>query len=209
MSATLSGLIVLENARPVDGAPLSVTFDGKMWLGPECILTGIFRYYNSSNDTFPEVGQYFTWIHVAKFVPEAQTLQANEGVDAEPETEQQPKKRQRGEDTAKGDGSTSFETLEDMDVVHVVGDIIKLIPAKTDDMRQQVYISVSGAAVNSNKTGGFFEVNAPQYTSHYKSNRTLSILPVQARFNTNKYRTKKPIPSNNTYVSIEGFFSRC
>jgi hypothetical protein len=87
--------------------------------------------------------------------------------------------------------------------------VIQLIPAKTDDMRQQVYISVSGAAVNSNKTGGFFEVNAPQYTSHYKSNRTLSILPVQARFNTNKYRTKKPIPSNNTYVSIEGFFSRC
>jgi hypothetical protein len=66
MSATLSGLIVLENARPVDGLPLSVTFDGQMWLGPGRILTGEFRYYNSSNDTFPDIGQYFTWIHVRR-----------------------------------------------------------------------------------------------------------------------------------------------
>jgi hypothetical protein len=72
-------------------------------------------------------------------------------------------------------------------------------------MRQQAYINVSGAAVNSNNTGGFFEINAPQYTSYYKTDRALSILPIQAHFNTNKYRSKKPIPSNNTYVSIEGF----
>jgi len=72
-------------------------------------------------------------------------------------------------------------------------------------MREQAYINVSGAAVNSNKTGSFFEVNAPQYTSYYKTNQNLSILPVQAHFNSSKYRTKKPIPSNNTYVSIEGF----
>ena len=65
MSATLSGLIVLENARPVDDAPSSVMFDGQMWLGPgRIILTGIFRYYNSSNYSFPEVGHYFAWIHV-------------------------------------------------------------------------------------------------------------------------------------------------
>lgn len=64
MSATLSGLIVLENARPVDDAPSSVMFDGQMWLGPGRILTGIFRYYNSSNYSFPEVGHYFAWIHV-------------------------------------------------------------------------------------------------------------------------------------------------
>lgn len=81
----------------------------------------------------------------------------------------------------------------------------QLIPTKTDDMRQSAYINLSGAAVNSNKTDGFFEVNATQYTSHYKNNHALSILPVQAHFNSNKYRTKKLIPSNNTYVSIEGF----
>lgn len=83
--------------------------------------------------------------------------------------------------------------------------MLQLIPTKTDDLRQQPYINISGAAINSNKTEGFFEVNAAQYTSHYKTNRALSILPIQAHFNSNKYRTKKPIPSNNTFVSLEGF----
>jgi hypothetical protein len=64
MSATLSGLIVLENARPVEGSPSSIMFDGQMWLGTGRILTGIFRYYNSTNDSFPDIGQYFSWIHV-------------------------------------------------------------------------------------------------------------------------------------------------
>ncbi|HYT42465.1 MAG TPA: hypothetical protein VEP90_08970, partial [Methylomirabilota bacterium] len=72
-------------------------------------------------------------------------------------------------------------------------------------MRQCAYINISSATVNSNKTDGFFEVNATQYTSHYKNNHTLSILPAQANFNSSKYRTKKPILSNNTYVSFEGF----
>jgi hypothetical protein len=72
-------------------------------------------------------------------------------------------------------------------------------------MRHQTYINVSGAAMNSNKTDGFFEVNTAQYTSHYKNDRALSILPIRAHFNSNKYKVKKPIPSNNTYVSMEGF----
>lgn len=67
------------------------------------------------------------------------------------------------------------------------------------------YLNISGAALNSNKSDGTFQVNAAQYTSHYKNNRALSILPVQADLNSNKYRNKKPIPSNNTYVSVEGF----
>jgi hypothetical protein len=72
-------------------------------------------------------------------------------------------------------------------------------------MRVQPYIHVSGAAVNSNKTDGFFDLNATQYTSYYKSNRTLSNLPIRAHFDQSKFKAKRPIPSNNTYVSIEGF----
>ena len=72
-------------------------------------------------------------------------------------------------------------------------------------MRERTYINVSGAAINCNKTGSFFQINAPQYTSQYKNNRTLSILPVHTHFNSSKYRSKKPIPLNNTYISIEGF----
>src|SRR4051794_28754344 len=72
-------------------------------------------------------------------------------------------------------------------------------------MRQRPYINISGTALNCNKTDGFFDINASQYTSYYKNNRTLSNLPVRAHFDSNKYRTKKPIPSNNTYVAVEGF----
>jgi hypothetical protein len=55
MSATLSGVIALENARPIDGSLSSIMFDRQIWLGPECVLTGIFCHYNSSNESFPEV----------------------------------------------------------------------------------------------------------------------------------------------------------
>ena len=81
----------------------------------------------------------------------------------------------------------------------------QLIPTKMDDMHECPYINVSSAAINSNKTASSFKINASQYTSQYKTNRNLSVLPVQAHFNSSKYRTKKLIPSNNTYVSIEGF----
>ena len=67
MSATLSGLIALENASPMEDSPSTITFDGQMWLGPERILTGLFRYYNSSNISFPDIGQYFAWIHVSSY----------------------------------------------------------------------------------------------------------------------------------------------
>ena len=72
-------------------------------------------------------------------------------------------------------------------------------------MSERTYINISGAAINSNKAASSFDVNASQYTTHYKNHRNLSVLPVQAHFNSNKYRTKKPIPSNNTYVSFKGF----
>jgi len=81
----------------------------------------------------------------------------------------------------------------------------QLIQVNIDNIQQRAYINVSSAAINSNKDDGNFDINATQYTSHYKSNHSLSILPVHAHFNSNKYRTKKPLPSNNTYVCIKGF----
>src|SRR6266849_7955271 len=72
-------------------------------------------------------------------------------------------------------------------------------------MQEQPYINVSGPTIHCNKTGTTFEINASQYTTHYKTSRTNSILPICGHFNSNKYRNKKPVPSDNTYVSIEGF----
>lgn len=125
MSATLSGLIILENPRPVDGLPSSIIFDGQMWLAPGRILTGEFRYYNSTNEFFSKVGKYFAWIHVAKFSPVGLTLHANKEDDAIPESEQELKEWQNVEDIVKTDDSVTSETLEDTsDVLHVVGDIV-------------------------------------------------------------------------------------
>ena len=84
---------------------------------------------------------------------------------------------------------------------------LQLIPTKNDDMRHQPFLNVSGAATNSDKSEGVFNINASQYTTHYKTNRALSVLPVRAQFNLNKYKTKKPIPSDNTYVAVEGFLA--
>ena len=75
-------------------------------------------------------------------------------------------------------------------------------------MRHTPYITFSGAAFNSNKTDSEFDVNAPQYTSFYKSQRHLSTFPVRAHFDDTRYKNKKPLPSNNTYVAVEGFLWR-
>ena len=64
MSTTLSGLIALENPMPSEDSPSTISFDGQMWLSPSHILIGIFHYYYSLNISFPDIGQYFVWIHV-------------------------------------------------------------------------------------------------------------------------------------------------
>jgi hypothetical protein len=60
----ISDIIVLENVSPVNGLSLTVCFDGQIWLGASHILTGSFRYYNATNDTFPNISHYFAWIHI-------------------------------------------------------------------------------------------------------------------------------------------------
>jgi hypothetical protein len=64
MSATISGIIILKSASFLDRFPSTLCFDGQMWLGAGHILTGTFRYYNTGNNSFLNVGHYFVWIHV-------------------------------------------------------------------------------------------------------------------------------------------------
>lgn len=114
--------------------------------------------------------------------------------------------------------------MNDSDIVHVVGDIFhvsrpffsphadiqtsfhQLIPNQTDNTppSQQVFITLTGVAVNSNETDGCFEVNAAQYASHYKRNRELFVLPVCAHLNANKLESESlvQVPSENTGVSV-------
>ena len=143
MSATLSGLMALENPTPLDESPSTVSFDGQMWLGPEQILTGVFRYYNSSNMAFPDVGRYFLWIHVrqlsfpsscltlhntihtqvAKFDVSLHTQDEKLSSTHDDETHQQSKQDLKDDVLTQSDGSS--QTLQyNNDIVHVVGDII-------------------------------------------------------------------------------------
>jgi len=64
MAATISGPIVLENPRSVEGSPRSIEFDGQMWMGLGNTLAGKFRFFNSDDLTFDDVGHYVAWIHV-------------------------------------------------------------------------------------------------------------------------------------------------
>jgi len=140
MSATLSGLMALENPTPLEDSPSTLSFDGQMWLGPQQILTGIFRYYNSSNTAFPNIGQYFSWIHVrlftfsshslimhnaqlAKFDMTLHTQNVKQSSSHEDETHDQSKERLKEDDVTQSDGSSQTLQHND-DIVHVVGDII-------------------------------------------------------------------------------------
>ena len=64
MTVTLSGPVVLENPHTVEGSPRTIEFDAQMWLNSTNILTGKFRYFNSDDTAFGEVGHYIAWIHV-------------------------------------------------------------------------------------------------------------------------------------------------
>ena len=50
-------------------------------------------------------------------------------------------------------------------------------------------------------------MNVTQYTYFYKTQQNLSTLPIHAHFDETRYKNKKPIPTNNTYVAVEGFLN--
>lgn len=83
--------------------------------------------------------------------------------------------------------------------------IVKLIPSTEEVMCRAPYITASGAAFNAEKNDGVFDCNVPQYTTFYRDHRHLSTLPIRAHFDDVRYKNKKPIPSNNNYVTVEGF----
>jgi hypothetical protein len=68
-------------------------------------------------------------------------------------------------------------------------------------------VSASGATSNCNRDEGTFDCSSTQYTAIYKDHRHLSSFPLRAHFSDAKYKNKKPIPSNNSYVAVEGFLT--
>ena len=140
MSATLSGIIVLENASTVDGLPSTIQFQGQMWLGEGRVLIGKYRYYNTYNLSFDDVGQYFAWIHVMYLIPKPSPLLTFAQVakfTPVPTTVTEasvpqvlPSESQSGEESHVTEtlASEHSDEIEDFEDFHVVGDIIYVCP---------------------------------------------------------------------------------
>ncbi|KAJ7691662.1 hypothetical protein B0H14DRAFT_3531768 [Mycena olivaceomarginata] len=68
-STTLHGIAVLENPRIIPKTKTAV-FDGQLYLpSTEPALIGSFRYFNTNNLEFPDVGCYSVGIRVARTTP--------------------------------------------------------------------------------------------------------------------------------------------
>ena len=89
--------------------------------------------------------------------------------------------------------------------MHANQSFVQLILCMEDVIYWALYITVSGAAVNTDRSQGVFECNALQYTTFFKDHVHLSTLPIRAHFDNNRYKNKKPIPSNNSFIAVEGF----
>ncbi|KAH9955994.1 hypothetical protein BC827DRAFT_1386171 [Russula dissimulans] len=189
MTVTLSGPVVLENPRSVEGSPRSIELDGQIWISPVNVLMGKFRYFNTDDIAFDDIGYYIARMHIARVVP---TPHRDDSITAANAGQ---------EDTV--DNRLGSESLAEE--YHICGDIFQLIRCTEDVMRRSPYITISGPAFNADMTEGVFDCNAAQYTTFYKDRRQLSTLPIRAHFDNIRYKTKKPVPSNNTYVVIEGF----
>jgi hypothetical protein len=64
MTVTLSGPVVLENPRSVEGSPRSIELDGQIWISPVNVLMGKFRYFNTDDIAFDDIGYYIARMHV-------------------------------------------------------------------------------------------------------------------------------------------------
>jgi|SRR5712672_1874945 len=64
MTVTLTGPIVLENPRAVEGSSHTIELDGQMYISTGNVLTGKFRYFNIDDILFKDIGHYVGWIHV-------------------------------------------------------------------------------------------------------------------------------------------------
>lgn len=104
-------------------------------------------------------------------------------------------------------------TCQTFDTNILIVTIGQLIPATGCDPRQRPWLSVTGVATNINSKDATFDIDAFQYTHGVaeatKDNRKAGVLPIRAIIpDSARYKTKKPIPSQNSYVAVVGFLSR-
>ena len=83
----------------------------------------------------------------------------------------------------------------------------QLMPCSPDNLRYAPLLDFSGTVFNCDKDLLSFDVNAEQYLSFYKSHRALPTLLIRATLDAMRYKNKKPLPSNNSIVSVLGLIT--
>ncbi|THU79401.1 hypothetical protein K435DRAFT_810742 [Dendrothele bispora CBS 962.96] len=160
----------------------------RFYLGPKRTAVASLRYFNHSDISFEILGYYFVWAQIAKSVPDY----------CEPKlvnVEEQVEEQLTGKD------------------FQLVGDIVWLIPTAKPVSIPRSFIVVAGPACNVNTQLSTFDIDAYQFTSGISKqmNHPLdSILPIRVYFDPDDHRWKhkKPIPSANTYIQVQGYLTR-
>jgi hypothetical protein len=66
-------------------------------------------------------------------------------------------------------------------------------------------MSILSIAMRPNYTYAYFDVNAGQYTSYYKTIKDRSNFSTRAHFVSHRYKGIKPIPAQYINICVEGF----
>ncbi|KAI0281750.1 hypothetical protein BC826DRAFT_321175 [Russula brevipes] len=85
----------------------------------------------------------------------------------------------------------------------------QLIPIDISLTDQRPYCEVSGTCHDCDKTDSTFRISTSQYTSFVPiiGSHTASPLTFVAHFDDKHYKSKKPMPSNDTIVTVRGFLT--
>ncbi|KAF8262365.1 hypothetical protein EI94DRAFT_1704827 [Lactarius quietus] len=89
---------------------------------------------------------------------------------------------------------------------HFVGDIVWLVPAEVEDACIPAYVHATGTATAVDTSNATFNVDSYQYTYAFRSPQLFLIHAMI--LDSPRYKTKKPVPSNNSYVGIAGWLTR-
>ncbi|KAJ7732050.1 hypothetical protein DFH07DRAFT_968533 [Mycena maculata] len=187
----MTALAILENPRQTVGKGL--VFDGSFYLGLEGreSIVASLRYFNRTDQGFPEVGLYFVYTTVAQMDPSVEVFAGTEPEDRKAE---------------------EYSLVGDIQFLFYLG-----APDEVDiDYRQRPYLHICGAAFNVDVPTATFSVMAEPYTAAFremqKANRNATGSVAKSLFATNciipdsrRYdNVKKPVPYNKRYVMVTG-----
>ncbi|KAJ7437678.1 hypothetical protein B0H11DRAFT_2361419 [Mycena galericulata] len=187
----MTALAILENPRQTAGKGL--VFDGSFYLGLEGheSIVASLRYFNRTDQGFPDVGLYFVYTTVAQMDPSVEVFAGTQEEDRKAE---------------------EFSLVGDIQFLFYLG-----APNEVAiDYRQRPYLHICCTAFNVDVPTATFSVMAEPYTAAFremqKANKNATGSVAKSLFATNciipdsrRYdNVKKPVPYNKRYVMVTG-----